>query len=202
MDLPGGVKADFSECGFIAGPPSTCRPATRRGRRHQSRHIPAEQHGGRGERSQGAKCDLTAGHTLFAGPAPSEPGMMTELDRKAVVMRSTDTPDSNTFTIPDGAPSAVYLVDPPAGGATPTVLSATPWATAPKFDAENPFTVLELNAKLPLLRVGDAKRDVLGVRHWNDRRAILHPVPAGPSGAGERGGLVPKDDNRGEAEPP
>jgi hypothetical protein len=179
VELPGGTKADFIECGFIAGRAAVevtagDTPATVSTNRvtfllNNSAAAVSVTKGGR--------CDLTAGHTLFAAPTPTDPGMMTDLDRKPVVLRAVDSPDTNTAIIPDDTPSAVYRVDPPAS-ASPTVLTSPPWAVAPKFDPDNPFTQLELNAKLPALRVG--KTDILGVRLWTDRRAMYSPFPLPP----------------------
>ncbi len=180
VELTGGVKAEFSECGFIAGRAAIEVSAGDGPATVGTSHVTFLLNNTAAAVNvlKGGRCDLTAGHTLFAAPTPTEPGMMTELDRKAVVIRSADTPDTNTFSVPDDTTSAVYRVEPHAGGSSAAVLTTSPWAPAPKFDNENPFTVLELNAKLPLVRVG--KDDILGVRQWNDRRAIYTPQSLAP----------------------
>ncbi len=180
MELSGGAKAEFTECGFIAGRAALDVTAGDGAATVGTSHVTflLNNSAAAVHVLKGGRCDLTAGHTLFAAPTPTEPGMMTELDRKAVVIRSGDSSDANTFTIPEETASAVYRVEPPTGAATATVLTTSPWAPAPKFDADNPFTPLELNAKLPPVRVG--KGDILGVRQWNDRRAVYTPWPLAP----------------------
>ncbi len=182
VELPGGAKAEFTECGFIVGRAAIEVTAGDGTATVGTSHVTFLLNNTAAAVNvlKGAKCELTAGHTLFGGPTPTEPGMMTELDRKAVVLRATDTPDTNTFSIPDDTTSAVYRVEPHIGGATAAGLTVSPWAPAPKFDADNPFTVLELNAKLPPVRVGEKKTDILGVRQWNDRRAIYTPQALAP----------------------
>jgi predicted Ser/Thr protein kinase len=176
VELPAGVKAEFTECGFIAGraaievaPTAEPTPAgvTTSHVTFQLNNTAAAVNVGKG-----ARCELTAAYTLFAGPA--EPGMMPNLDPQAVVFRAADSPDTNVFSIPETAVSAVYRVDPPTAGATAAVLTVSPWATAPRADGD-PFAALELNPKLPPLRVG--KSDILGVREWNDRRKVYPPLP-------------------------
>lgn len=176
VELPGGAKAEFTECGFVVGRAAIEVTAAESAATVTTTHVTCWLNNTAAAVSvlKGGRCDLTAGFTLFAAPPSADPtGMM---ERRPVVIRSADA-DLNTFSIPEGAASAVYLVDPPTGGATPTALTANPWATPPKVDGD-PFAQLELNTKLPPVRVG--KSDILGVREWNERRRVYTPWPLPP----------------------
>ena len=176
VELPGGAKAEFTECGFVVGRAAVEVTAADSPATVVTSHVTFLLNNTAAAVSvlKGGRCDLSAGSTLFAAPPSADPTGM--VGGRAVVIRSADA-DLNTFTMPEGAASAVYLVDPPAGGATPTTLTANPWATPPKPDAD-PFAQLELNPKLPPVRVG--KADILGVRQWSDRRTVYTPWPLPP----------------------
>jgi len=177
VELIGGVKAEFTECGFIAGRAAievaaavepTPTPVTLTHATFLLNNTAAAVNV-----LKGGRCDLTAGHTLFAAPASA-----TDMTDRKVVLRSTETVDGSTFTIPGGTTCAVFGVEPPAVGNSPVQLPASPWATPTRIDAENPFVALELNTKMPLVRVGKEKDDILGVREWNGLRKVYPSLSA------------------------
>jgi hypothetical protein len=178
VELPGGSKGEFTECGFVCGraaievTPGT-EPATAT---LTSTHTTFLLNNAAAAVSvlKGGRCDLAAGHTLFAAPASAEASGM--MDRRAVILRAADATDTSTAAIPEGSPSAVFFVDVPPG-VTAITVTESPWAAVPKSDPDNPFTPLELNTKLPQLRVGKTKADVLGVREWSERRKMYPVLP-------------------------
>ncbi|MCU0703579.1 MAG: serine/threonine protein kinase [Fimbriiglobus sp.] len=176
VELSGGPKAEFTECGFITGRASVevmaGDPAV-----IAMNHVTflLQNTAAAVGVAKGGRCELTAGHCLFAAPATADTSRM--MDRRAVMVRSADATEANTVIIPDGAPSAVFQVESPTDVSVVT-LPASPWANPPRADADNPFAVLELNPKLPPVRVG--KVDLLGVRQWSDRRWMYTPWPLTP----------------------
>lgn len=178
VELSGGVKAAFDECGFIVGRaaievvPAAELMTTPVVLTHATFLL--NNTAAAVNVLKGGRCDMTASNSLFAAPVTTDMGMMT--DRKAV-LRSAETSDGSTFTIPDKVTCAVFGVEPPAVGHTPVLLPASPWASSPRTDSENVFAALELNTKLPLLRVGKEKDDILGVREWNSQRKVYTTWP-------------------------
>lgn len=185
LELGGGVKAGFDECGFIAGRavievvPAAFTAADPAVTPVTLTHTTFLLNNAASAVNvlKGGRCELTASNSLFAAPASApDTGMMT--DRRAV-LRLPDAADSSTFTIPEKAVCAVYGVDPPAAASQLVVLptSTPPWATAPRADPDNPFATLELNPKLALVRVGKEKDDILGVREWSGLRKVYAVLP-------------------------
>ncbi len=172
MDLPAGMKADFTGCGFLAsraalevlpGDPTTMSLT----------HCSFLLNGTMATAvsvAKGGRCDLTAGHCLFGAPADTP--AMGEFER--CILRA-DVADGNTFTAT--MPNARFRVDAPTGSAVDE-LTTNPWGDA-KPTADNLFAVLSLNPKLPTVRVGAKREDILGVKQWaggGKVYAILPPL--------------------------
>ncbi len=169
-ELAGGVKADFTECGFVtsrAGVALSGQGANS-ALALQFCTFLIEKRGVGVEARDTVTATIQAGFSVFASDNTDPPGMMMPEpnERKPALLRSAAGATATATSIPD-QPSAFYRVDIPIGWDAAIDLKQHPWASvnpAAKLDSLEPWKTFELNT-LKLLRVpGQRDVQILGVK--------------------------------------